>query len=144
MRKNEEKYLSRRILAGIIDYSIVFVFIGVQFYYFGKENADGSYSLDGLPAFFVLIFWITYTIIIEQIFGATLGNLLNGIMPSSIIEKDSTLKKIRLSQSIKRHLLDPIDLGLFGLIGLIAISNTERGQRLGDLWAKTKIIKCKN
>ena len=44
-------------------------------------------------------------------------------------------------QSFKRHLLDPIDMSMFGLIAIIIIKNTNYNQRLGDLWAKTIVVK---
>ena len=41
---------------------------------------------------------------------------------------------------MKRHLLDPIDLLFYGIPAIITIKNTEKHQRLGDLWAKTIVI----
>ncbi|WP_394335734.1 RDD family protein [Flavobacterium cyanobacteriorum] len=44
-------------------------------------------------------------------------------------------------QSLKRHVLDPVDMFPFGLIAIITIKNTDKHQRLGDLWAKTIVVK---
>ncbi|WP_281013643.1 hypothetical protein [Psychroflexus torquis] len=30
---------------------------------------------------------------------------------------------------------------LFGLIGILTIKNSEKNQRLGDMWAKTSVVK---
>ena len=53
----------------------------------------------------------------------------------------NTEKNIDFKQSFLRHLLDPIDMSLFGLVGIIIIKNSPESQRLGDLLAKTKVIK---
>jgi uncharacterized RDD family membrane protein YckC len=137
--RNKKKYLGKRILAGIIDYSLVLISMFTMIYLFGVPNNDGGYSIEGLPAFSVFVIWFFLTIGMEQLFGATIGNILNNIKPSSITG-DGLKDTISLSQSIKRHLLDLIDMSFFGLIGVILISNTENNQRLGDLWAKTKIV----
>jgi len=137
--KKQEKYLSRRILACIIDYSLILIYTSVHFYLFGVLNEEGGYSLNGLPAFSVFIFWFMMTIGMEQFLGATIGNLINKIKPSSITSDG--YYKISFIQSVKRRLLDPIDMAFFGIVALISINTTEKGQRLGDLWAKTKVIK---
>ncbi len=137
--KKQEKYLSRRILACIIDYSLILIYTSVHFYLFGVLNEEGGYSLNGLPAFSVFIFWFIMTIGMEQLLGATIGNLINKIKPSSITSDG--YYKISFIQSVKRRLLDPIDMAFFGIVALISINTTEKGQRLGDLWAKTKVIK---
>lgn len=138
--KPEKKYLTRRIIACIIDYGLILVYTGVHFSLFGELNEEGGYTLRGLPALSVMAFWGVLTIGMEQVFSATIGNIITGIKPSSL--EDDGSHKISFSQSIKRHLLDPIDLFFFGLVAFICISSTQKGQRLGDLWAKTKIVKA--
>jgi hypothetical protein len=32
----------------------------------------------------------------------------------------------------------------FGLIGIMTIKNTDRNQRLGDIWAKTVVMEIEN
>lgn len=139
MEKNHKSYLGKRILAGIIDYILVFGYMLILMYFFGTPDNEGGYSLDGLHAFSVFIFWAIMTIGVEQAFGATIGNYLNNIKPISL--NGDIEEKIHLSQSIKRHLLDIIDMSFFGLIGIVIINNTKNHQRLGDLWAKTVVIK---
>jgi uncharacterized RDD family membrane protein YckC len=48
--------------------------------------------------------------------------------------------QLTFSQSFKRHLMDPLDMFPFGLIGVITIKKTKKHQRLGDLRAKTIVI----
>ena len=77
------------------------------------------------------------TIGLELCFGATLGNLIVGLKPIPI---NNDGNEIGFTQSFKRHFLDMIDMFCFGLVAYIAIKNTEKNQRLGDLWAKTVVV----
>lgn len=142
-----EPNIGNRILAGIIDYVIICTFFFVYIYSFGEPNEDGGYTINGLPALVPILFWGIMTVGIEQFFGATLGNLLVGLKPVSIRKASGsqnfgeTYKKLTFGQSLKRHLLDPIDMSFFGIIGIITINNTNQNQRLGDIWANTIIVK---
>lgn len=40
-------------------------------------------------------------------------------------------------------MLDPLDMFPFGIIGYITMKNTSKTQRLGDIWAKTIVVKSK-
>lgn len=40
--------------------------------------------------------------------------------------------------------MDPVDMFAFGLVAIVTISNTERKQRVGDIWARTVIVKMKH
>jgi len=130
--------ITRRILSGLIDYSIIISFI---FYYtikFGDPKVDGGYVLYGLPAFIPILFWGLMTVGLEMYFGSTLGNLICGLRP---LPKNGVDRKLTLRESLKRHLLDIIDMQIFGLIGIISIKNTKLNQRLGDLWAQTMVVR---
>ena len=43
-------------------------------------------------------------------------------------------------EALKRHLLDPIDILVYGIPAIITIKNSEKHQRIGDKWAKTFVI----
>jgi len=133
-----ELNLGKRILAGIIDYGIILTITIVLTLALGELNDENGYTLNGLPALIPIIFWGIMTIGLEQLFGATLGNYAVDLKPVPI---NSVQNKITFGQSLKRHLLDPIDMFFFGIIGIITIKNTENNQRLGDIWAKTIIVK---
>ncbi len=146
---NTEPYIWSRILAGIIDYLIIFAFLFIYIYAFGEPDGEGGYVVSGLPALIPTIFWGFMTVGIEQWIGATLGNSIVGLKPVSIrnLSNGSTFRrsyqKLTFGQSLKRHLLDPIDMFFFGLIGIITITNTDKNQRLGDIWGNTIVIKAK-
>jgi len=136
-----------RILAGIVDYIIIYGFTFFLIFTFGEPNDEGGYSLNGLPGLIPILFWGIMTVGLEQWFGATLGNSLVGLKPVSIRKStdnstfSGTDKKLTFGQSFKRHLLDPIDMFFFGLIGIITIKNTDKNQRLGDIWGNTIVVK---
>jgi uncharacterized RDD family membrane protein YckC len=133
-----EPYLWKRMLAGFIDYSIIIIFFFAYVYAFGDQQSNGEYRIYGLSALPPLFFWGIMTIGIEQWFGATLGNQMVGLRPYSINGESRVLS---FGQSLKRHLLDFIDLSFFGITGIIVISKSERHQRIGDIWAETTVIK---
>lgn len=128
--------LLKRFIAGFIDYLLVYVFFYVFIYSFGEPNDEGGYSVKGVLGLIPIIFWFITIVLLEVFFGVTIGNSIVGLKPKSLINNNGELS---FSQSIKRHLLDPIDMFPFGLIAVITIKNTDRNQRLGDIWAKTVI-----
>lgn len=72
--------------------------------------------------------------------GGTIGNSIVGLRA---IPMRGPNRKLTFGQYLKRHLLDPINMLFFGLPGIITIKNTEKNQRIGDLWAKTIVVKVK-
>lgn len=129
--------LKKRIYAGLIDYSVVFGIMFILFYFFGEGNDEGGYSLRGLPALGLMLFWFLWIIGVEQFFGATLGNYLQNLKVISINDDQTDLT---FGQSLKRHLIDMVDFWPFGILGVLFIKNTKYNQRLGDLWAKTIVL----
>ncbi|MBC5838952.1 RDD family protein [Flavobacterium muglaense] len=127
-------HLGRRILAGLIDYSIILTFFCVFIFSFGTQNSQGEYTVTGILALVPFFFWFGFIVLIEVFLGATVGNSIVGLQPKSLTRNNGQLT---FSQVLKRHLMDPFDLFPFGLIGIITIKNTEKHQRLGDIWAKT-------
>ena len=131
----------RRFVAGFIDYFIVYSFLFTFIYTFGTPNEDGEYSVTGLLSTIPIIFWFLTIVLTETFYGATIGNSILGLKPISLTKTNG---KISFSQSIKRHLFDSIEMFmLFGLITIIIIKNSDKNQRLGDIWAKTIVINVK-
>jgi uncharacterized RDD family membrane protein YckC len=117
-------------------YAFTFAFI----FALGEPNEEGGFSVTGLLAMVPTLFWFVYIVLLETFYGATVGNSLMDLKPRSLTSSSGTLS---LGQSIKRHLLDPIDMFPFGFLGIILIKNTEKNQRLGDIWAKTIVVSTK-
>ena len=133
--------IGNRIFAGLIDYIIIYAITFFLIFTLGQPNDEGGYSLNGLPALIPMIFWLILTVGFEIGLGATLGNLIVGLKP---VSKNDPNRKLTFTESLKRHLLDPIDMFFFGLVGIITIKNTDLNQRVGDLWAKTIVVSIKN
>lgn len=134
-------YIGRRIIAGFIDYLIIYIFTLLMVFTFGQKNAEGEYIINGFGALIPIFLWLIVTVGLEVGTGSTIGNSIAGLKVLPASKKD---RKLTFSESFKRRLLDPVDMFLFGLIGVITIINTENKQRVGDLWAKTIVIKKGN
>lgn len=133
--------LKKRMLAGLIDYSLMFGVALVMFLYFGEKTENG-YELHDFPALFNFLIWFGYMVGFEVKFGGTLGNQLFDLQVVSI--KDSKTTSLTLGQSFVRHLFDIFDLWFFGLLGIVLIKNTKYNQRLGDLCANTIVVDTKD
>lgn len=136
-----EPNIGNRFAAGLVDYIIIYGVTFFLIFILGEPNDDGEYSLNGLPRLIPIIFWLIMTVGLEIGFGATIGNSLVGL---KAIPKNGTNRKLTFGESFKRHLLDPIDMFFFGLVGIITIKNTDLNQRVGDLWAKTIVVSIKS
>lgn len=133
-------YLTQRFLACFIDYTFLFAYFFIMLLLFGKDDGNGNTSITGFPAFSVILVWFLLMVFIEQLNGATMGNTLMDLKPISI---NSHTNELSFRQSLKRHLVDMIDMSFFGLVGILLIKNSKHNQRLGDIWAKTIVINTK-
>jgi len=133
-------FIRRRFLAAFIDYGIINIVFILLLAILGtpEEDGRGSYKLHGYVGLLPILFWGIMTIGLEQLFGSTLGNGIVGLKPISESGVDS---KISVSQSLKRHLLDMVDMFCFGIVGYLVIKSNPKSQRLGDIWAKTIVVK---
>lgn len=126
-----ERKLTKRSVAAIIDYGIFMAFLFWFSATYGEPAEDG-YTIKGIKGLVIPILWFVYFPITEWITGKTLGKLIIGL--GVVTEYGGP---ISFAQALKRHILDMIDMGI---VGLVAIANTPKHQRLGDLWAKTLVI----
>ncbi len=133
-----EPIIGSRIAACIIDYGVLIVFNFVFIHSAGEPDNLGGYHVHGWPTFIPFLVWLFWIVGMEQLVGATIGNNIAGIKPVSI--RGRTLE-LSFGQSLKRHLVDCVDMFFFGLIGVILVLKTSRNQRLGDLWADTIVVR---
>jgi uncharacterized RDD family membrane protein YckC len=131
--------LKKRIIATFLDYSLFLIPTYIYIMYFGYDNDEGGKTVSGLLAMPIPAVWFLYFVVVEEVFGATLGH-------QSLNLKVLTLERgeIEFVHSLKRHLLDPIDILFWGIPAIISIKITEKHQRLGDLWAKTIMVDTKD
>ena len=131
--------LKKRIIATLIDYAIISIITYLYVELLGDDTPDGSKEVNGLLTLPIFIFWFLYFVVIETFYSATLGHQA---LYLKVVTVDR--KVIGFSQALKRRLLDPIDIMIYGIPAIITIKNTDKYQRLGDLWAKTIIIDTKD
>ncbi|SFJ76797.1 RDD family protein [Myroides guanonis] len=136
---NSEKFITRRIIAGIIDYTIIFSLTSLYIYIFGESDSEGTYNVSGIRTFPIFIFWLIYICIVEITLKSTLGNYIVGLKPIDL----QTEKSINFKQSFLRHIVDLVDMMFFGIVAIMVIKNSKESQRLGDLLAKTKVVRIK-
>jgi len=134
---NPNKFITKRIIAGIIDYTVIFSATFIYISQFGELNSEGAYSVNGIKTIPVFLFWLIYICGIETILNSTLGNYIVKLKPIDL----KTGRNITFKQSFLRHIVDIIDMQFLGLVAIIIIKNSSENQRLGDLLAKTKVVK---
>ncbi|WCO00233.1 RDD family protein [Psychroserpens ponticola] len=127
-----------RILAFLIDFAIFWIIMMVVGMFFGTPHEEGiGYSLNGFPAFLMMLLGLFLWPISEGVFGQTIGKRLLNIKVVN-----GNLKPIGIGQAFVRFFLAFIDY-MF-LIGLIIAATNKQNKRIGDLVANTIVIKTKN
>jgi len=127
--------LAKRILAGVFDYGLVYGLIYAYIMFAGVPNNQGGYTVNGSGALVVPLLWFLYFPVAETYLKQTVGKVIFGLQVTGATQIDPGFVEM-----VKRRLADVVDFGLFGVPALIAITKTEKGQRLGDLWAQTMIV----
>lgn len=127
---------SRRALEAIIDHSIMITFTIAYIYLFGEPNEEGVLSVQGIMTLPAILFWLLYFPLLESSTGQTLGKMILGIRVATL-----SGGQISFLQSVVRRLFDFVDLMFFGLVAVLVINSNEDRQRVGDLVAKTTVVK---
>jgi len=131
--------LRKRIIATLLDYTLFLLPTYMYIMVFGVDNEEGGKTVSGLMALPIPLFWFIYFVIIEAFYGGTLSHQGLNLKVLTLDRKD-----IEWTHALKRHLLDPIDILLYGIPAIITIKNSEKCQRLGDMWAKTIVVDIKD
>ena len=131
--------LKKRIIATLLDYTVFLIPTYIYILYFGQDNDEGGKTVTGLMTLPIPIVWTIYFVVIEACYGATLAHQGLNLKVLTIDRK-----QIEWTQALKRHLLDPIDVLFYGIPAIIAIKNSDKHQRLGDMWAKTIVVDTKD
>jgi uncharacterized RDD family membrane protein YckC len=125
----------KRILAFIIDFFIFASAAYIMGMFFGTPNKDNTgYSLNGIPALVQFTFGFILWPISEAIFGQTIGKRILNIQ---VVSND--LGNISIWQALKRFALGIFDYVL--CIGILISALNKNNKRIGDLAAKTIVIK---
>jgi uncharacterized RDD family membrane protein YckC len=142
---NRSPRIKKRIVATLIDLAIYLPLFLTYTIYFGEVNDEGESIVSGVMTLPIFIFWLLYFPITEVAFGNTLGHKLMGLKVVTL-----SGRPISFLQAFKRRILDGIEIyGSLGIIAYIVAKNSPREQRVGDSFARTKVIGgdsvfCKN
>lgn len=139
--------VGERIGSYFIDFAIKIAYIIVisliVFYWLGF--ADSFYKLDSWSKIAIILFLyfpaIIYSITLESIFeGQTFGKKLVKI---KVVKIDGY--QAGFGDYLMRWFFRIIDISFFyGIVALIAVISSKKGQRLGDMVAGTAVITLKN
>jgi uncharacterized RDD family membrane protein YckC len=137
----QEDVLGRRISAALRDLALLVVLFIVLALTIGESEAEGgsaSLNLEGGSAALYFALVLIYYFALEAALGKTVGKLLLGLRVVRIDGSRPSVGVIAL-----RTLLRIVDWLPFGyLVGFITMMVTgRRRQRLGDLAAKTRVVR---
>jgi uncharacterized RDD family membrane protein YckC len=120
----------RRALASLLDNAVWILFL----FWIYVWIVEGAYAVGivAVLAFFSL--WFNYFAFCEWRWGQTIGKNATGIEVRSIDRRP----RLTYGQASIRNLLRLVD---FFVIGEVMIAATKRRQRLGDLAAKTVVLR---
>ena len=128
--------LARKIVATLIDYTLIFAFNIWYLFEFGTLIEDGTYTISGFEVLLPILVWVLYFVIAEKYCAATLGH---EIVKLKIVSVDGT--ELSFGQVFKRRICDAVEISwCFGVIAFFIAENNDKHQRLGDILAKTLVI----
>jgi uncharacterized RDD family membrane protein YckC len=130
-----------RILAGLIDFIplvVLFLFMAATIGDFGNTGPNESFEVRLENEHFLLYLLIVYVyyIAFEAATASTPGKMLMGLKVVKVNGEPYTVGAVLL-----RNLLRLIDGFLFYLVAIISIAVTRKRQRLGDLAARTLVVR---
>ena len=132
------KFLIRRFLAFIIDWNIIFG-VGMALMYFGPGSNPEYFYFPSIYMFkslgFILgLLWMPlYCLFKDCLFGGrSLGKLICGL----IVQNFETGEKASYGSLIVRNL----SYVIIQIEGIIVLAN--KGRRIGDIIANTKVVRC--
>lgn len=129
--------LTRRAIAAMLDYGLYSLLLYVYLRNVGEQTDEGHWRATGLlPVLFAVLLWFALFPLTDAMFGRSPGKALLGLRIQDLRGCPATFL-----QHVRRRLLDPLELlPGWGLVAAIAVALTPGRQRIGDLWAKTRVI----
>ena len=125
-----------RFLAYLINL-LVFWLIGITLlHFYGEPSLDGGVHLKGIPGLTLMLSAFIIWPISEGLTGQSIGKWLLNLR---VLTDES--ESISLGQSFIRFFLGLLDY-IF-CVGVLVAYNDNQNKRLGDLVAKTVVVKCK-
>lgn len=138
------KVVGTRIVAALIDlalFVVLFIVMSVLWGDSGTTSQNGTHNahayLTGGPLLLFLLIQLGYFLLFEGLFSATLGKMVMGL---KVVDVDGG--RAGWTAVLIRTLLRIVDgLPAFYLVGLIAVAVNDKKQRLGNLAAKTLVVR---
>ncbi len=127
--------MRRRSLAFLIDYGLYALLCGIYIYKIGENTLSGIHIDGGWHSLAFPLLWLIWFPLSETLFGQTLGKRLMKIM---VVNRHC--ERPDILESIKRHILDPIDISYFSYIPIFFKKKNIIPRRLGDYFAKTWVL----
>ena len=126
------------LLIDSIVLAIVFAILGIFFGIFNYQVNSPGLNIYGGQSYGLLSFiiYIAYYTLLEGSTGQTIGKMVTKI---KVVKEDGS--KIDMGSALVRNLLRIVDALIFYLVGAILIWRSKKKQRLGDIIAKTVVIK---
>ncbi len=134
-----------RAIAFIIDNLVLFASLGLfHFLVFGTwwrhvpdtANMATFFVTDAVCLSFLAIYFL-YFVVMEGMVGATIGKLI-----CKIRVKKGDGSACGISGALIRNLLRIVDGLVFNMVGIVLIIASAEKQRLGDIVAKTVVVKA--
>jgi uncharacterized RDD family membrane protein YckC len=138
----EVRVTGRRVVATIVDGIVLGVLSSVVASTFGLERPSSGFDLTRLSArgsLWLLVVVVLYYVLLEGLTGRTIGKMVTGVR----VVDAQTGGRPGILSAVVRTLLRLID-GLFAyLVGFIVVVNSDRRRRLGDMAAKTLVVRAR-
>lgn len=128
--------VGRRAVAVIIDGILLMIVGWALGAVMGGSTATG-FNLGGGPALIFFLIAFAYFVVMEKTQGATLGKKLMGL---KVVRENGS--PMDWGTSVIRNILRLIDGFAFYLVGAIVVWVSKKKQRLGDMAAKTLVVRA--
>jgi uncharacterized RDD family membrane protein YckC len=131
----------RRVVATLLDSVVLSVVTGALNTLFGTNGDVSGYDMTQMSfggAVLILVVTALYFILMEGLLGRTLGKMVTGIR----IVDEATGTKLNVGQAFTRTVLRLVDGLIAYLVGFIIVMNSDRRRRLGDIAAKTLVVRA--
>lgn len=131
-----------RIVAGLIDLAIWALAWGLVAAATGGTYAEGGrigFVVTGTPHWVLVAASLGYYLVFEGVGGQTLGKMAVGV---KVVDRDG--RRAGWGAIAGRTALRLVDGVVFYLVGLLVMVVTRRKQRLGDLVAKTVVVRTRD
>lgn len=132
----------QRIVAALIDIAllaILFLVMAALIGDFGSTDNGFEVRLENEGFILYLVLNLGYFVILERLTGATLGKLVMGLR---VVKLDG--EPYGWGAVMLRNVLRFVDgLPVFYLVGIICIAATKENQRIGDLAARSTVVRSR-